>query len=159
MARESPVCAELLTSKAELLSPKHTLLAIFLLEEAAKGEQSQWHHYISILPRDHRTFPINYTNEELTELIGSSLLMQIHEKVFDLKKDYDRVLAACPQKFSKYRFRDFCWARTMVASRMFGVMIDGVKTNILAPFADMLNHRLPKQTVWNYLQTEGGFAI
>lgn len=42
---------------------------------------------------------------------------------------------------------------------MFGVYIDGVKTNILAPFADMLNHRLPKQTVWNYLQNEDSFII
>jgi hypothetical protein len=58
-----------------------------------------------------------------------------------------------------FSFRDFCWARTMVGSRMFGVFLDGVKTNILAPFADMLNHRLPKQTAWNYIQTEHGFAI
>ena len=42
---------------------------------------------------------------------------------------------------------------------MFGVVIDGVKTNILAPFADMLNHKLPKQTAWNYVQAENGFGI
>jgi histone-lysine N-methyltransferase SETD3 len=47
----------------------------------------------------------------------------------------------------------------MVGSRMFGVLVDGVKTNILAPFADMLNHKLPKQTAWNYVQAESGFAI
>ena len=35
---------------------------------------------------------------------------------------------------------------------MFGVNIDGIKTNILAPFADMLNHKLPKQTSWNFVQ-------
>jgi histone-lysine N-methyltransferase SETD3 len=73
-------------------------LAIFLLEEAIKGPNSPWHHYIDILPKDHSSFPINYTNEELLELIGTSLLLQIHEKVFDLKRDYDRVIASC-QKF------------------------------------------------------------
>jgi hypothetical protein len=38
----------------------------------------------------------------------------------------------------------------MVGSRVFGVFIDKVKTEILAPFADMLNHKIPKETVWNY---------
>ena len=47
-------------------------------------------------------------------------------------------------------FRDFCWARNIVGSRIFGLLIDEVKTDILAPFADMLNHKLPKQTAWNY---------
>ena len=42
---------------------------------------------------------------------------------------------------------------------MFGVHIDGVKTDILAPFADMLNHRLPKQSSWNYVPQEEGFVI
>ena len=90
--------------------------------------------------------------------MGSPLLLQIHEKVVDLKTDYDRLALASPL-LSYYSFKDFCWARTMVGSRMFGVYIDSVKTNILAPFADMLNHRLPKQTVWNYLQSEGCFII
>jgi protein-histidine N-methyltransferase len=30
-AKESPICSELLARKVELLSPKHTILAIFLL--------------------------------------------------------------------------------------------------------------------------------
>ena len=42
---------------------------------------------------------------------------------------------------------------------MFGLFIDGVKTDILAPFADMLNHRIPKQTSWNYDQNLNGFII
>lgn len=47
----------------------------------------------------------------------------------------------------------------MVGSRIFGLFIDGIKTDILAPFADMLNHKLPKETSWNFIQTEGGFGI
>lgn len=105
---------------------------------------------MDILPKDHSSFPINYTNEELTELVGSPFLIQIHEKVYDLKKDYDKICANCSE-FKKYKFRDFCWARTIVGSRIFGLLINGIKTDILAPFADMLNHRLPKQTSWNYI--------
>ena len=82
---------------------------------------------------------------------GSPFLFQIHERVLDIKRDYDKVFVLVAA-FRKYSFFDFCWARTMVGSRMFGVHIDGVKTNILAPFADMLNHKLPKQTSWNFVQ-------
>lgn len=84
--------------------------------------------------------------------------MQIHEKVLDLKRDYDRIFMVS-NNFKKYKFRDFCWARTIVGSRIFGVFINGVKTDILAPFADMLNHRLPKQTSWNYIDEKEGFII
>ena len=37
--------------------------------------------------------------------------------------------------------------------------MNGVKTEILVPFADMLNHRLPKQTAWNYSNEMNGFVI
>ena len=114
--------------------------------------------YLDILPRDLSSFPINYLNEELTELVGSPFLMQIHEKVYDLKKDYDRIYASS-EEFKKHSFRDFCWARTIVGSRIFGLLINGIKTDILAPFADMLNHKLPKQTSWNYIDEREGFVI
>ena len=73
----------------------------------------------------------------------------VHEKVLDLKKDYESILRA-DNSFTKYSFREFCWARMMVGSRIFGINMSGVKTEALVPFADMLNHRLPKQTAWNY---------
>jgi hypothetical protein len=38
----------------------------------------------------------------------------------------------------------------IISSRIFGINISGIKTDILVPFADMLNHRYIKQTVWNY---------
>lgn len=47
----------------------------------------------------------------------------------------------------------------MVSSRIFGLVISGVKTEVLVPFADMLNHKLPKQTVWNYIDPMNGFII
>jgi hypothetical protein len=76
------------------MSPKHTYLSIFLLQELMKQEKSAWKLYLDILPKDLNNFPINYTNEELTELLGSPFLMQIHEKVYDHNRDYDRVCAA-----------------------------------------------------------------
>lgn len=81
----------------------------------------------------------------------------IRERVEDLKKDYE--LTCRVDKEFKENFMDFCWARTTVCSRIFGLVIDGIKTDAMVPFADMLNHRVPKHTSWNYSQQEEGFVI
>lgn len=47
----------------------------------------------------------------------------------------------------------------MIGSRIFGINYSGMKTQVLVPFADMLNHRQPKQTVWNYEESVNGFVI
>lgn len=46
-----------------------------------------------------------------------------------------------------------------VCSRIFGITIQGNKTDALVPLADMLNHRVPKQTIWNYCDEREGFII
>ena len=51
------------------------------------------------------------------------------------------------------------WARMMVASRNFGVKIDGVQTDALVPYADMLNHLRPRQTSWTFNQSMYQFTI
>jgi len=38
----------------------------------------------------------------------------------------------------------------IVASRIFGVTIDKVKTDAFVPLADMLNHKRPRETTWYY---------
>jgi hypothetical protein len=50
-------------------------------------------------------------------------------------------------------------ARLLVSSRVFGIMVEGVKTDALVPVADMLNHHLPKQTSWFYCDKRKGFVI
>ena len=45
------------------------------------------------------------------------------------------------------------------SSRIFGITIDGVKTDAFVPLADMLNHRRPKQTSWMYDNEAKGFVI
>ena len=92
-------------------------------------------------------------------LEGSPFLFMIHEKVIDLKKDYTTILKCNDDFEEKYPFKSFCWARMMVGSRIFGVNIAGIKTEILVPFADMLNHRLPKETAWNFSNEMNGFVI
>ena len=47
----------------------------------------------------------------------------------------------------------------MVASRIFGIQVNGVKTDGFVPYADMLNHKRPRQTSWTYCNERGGFII
>lgn len=47
----------------------------------------------------------------------------------------------------------------MVASRIFGISINGHKTDAFVAYADMLNHRRPRQTTWSYCDKRQGFII
>ncbi len=47
----------------------------------------------------------------------------------------------------------------MVSSRIFGIQIENVKTDGFVPYADMLNHKRPRQTTWSYTDDRKGFII
>jgi histone-lysine N-methyltransferase SETD3 len=47
----------------------------------------------------------------------------------------------------------------IVSSRIFGVKIENKKTDILAPFADLLNHKRPRTTHWLYEDKYKAFII
>ena len=49
--------------------------------------------------------------------------------------------------------------REVISSRVFGVTIKGKKNDIIAPYADMLNHKRPRQTQWNFDDTSNSFMI
>jgi histone-lysine N-methyltransferase SETD3 len=47
----------------------------------------------------------------------------------------------------------------IISSRIFGVLINGNKTDALVPIADMLNHKTPKTTSWYFCDVLKGFVI
>ena len=49
--------------------------------------------------------------------------------------------------------------RLLVASRIFGISVEGHKTDGFVPYADMLNHKRPRETSWTYDDDRGGFII
>ena len=49
--------------------------------------------------------------------------------------------------------------RMMVSSRIFGIQVEGVKTDGFVAYADMLNHKRPRQTTWTYTDDRKGFII
>ena len=55
--------------------------------------------------------------------------------------------------------KEYSEIRMMVASRIFGIQVEGVKTDGFVPYADMLNHKRPRQTSWTYTDEREGFII
>ena len=139
----------------ELNSPKHCLLSCFLLFEA---NNPSYKYYFDLLPRDYSNFPIFYTNEELEYLCGSPFLNLIINKKIDMQMDYNKLCEKITN-FSQFSFDKFCKARCIVSSRVFGITMHNVKTDALVPFADLLNHRRPRQTQWFYDDDKDAFIV
>jgi len=140
---------------SELTSPKHCLLTSFLLSEE---KNPKWKFYFDLLPNDYSNFPIFYTQKELDYLKGSPFLNQIYDKKIDMKKDYEKLCKYIPS-FTQFPYKKFCEARMMISSRIFGIQIGENKTDVLAPFADLLNHKRPRQTQWYYDNILQSFVI
>lgn len=157
MAKASPIGAKMVEAGLDLLSPKHCFLTTYILQER-RNPDSFWWPYLNILPEQLRSFPIFYTPEEKEWLKGSPFLDQVNEKIDDIKEDYNTICNAVPE-YAQFPIDEFSRIRMTVSSRIFGMQIDDIKTDGFVPLADMLNHRRPRQTSWNYDQEKGGFII
>jgi histone-lysine N-methyltransferase SETD3 len=62
-------------------------------------------------------------------------------------------------EFAQFSLREYTEIRMIVASRIFGITIDGIKTDAFVPYADMLNHKRPRETTWFYSDEKEGFVI
>ena len=139
----------------DLNSPKHCLLSSFLLFEE---KNPKYKYYFDLLPKDFKNFPVFYTKEELGYLKGSPFLSQILDKKKDMKNDYIKLCEYIPE-FKQFKFSKFKEARVLISSRIFGISINDNKTDALAPFADLLNHKRPRQTQWYYDDNLNSFVI
>jgi histone-lysine N-methyltransferase SETD3 len=52
--------------------------------------------------------------------------------------------------FAQFTLDEYKEVRMLVSSRIFGITVNGVKTDGFVPLADMLNHRRPKQSTWYF---------
>ena len=144
--------------KKELSSPSHCILSYFLLKEIEKGEKSKWYYYFQFLPKSYLNFPIFYTEKELNILEGTKFKKLINEKKEEIKKDY-KILCQKIELFSQYSYDQFCKIRCIISSRLFGLIIKGKKNDIIAPFADLLNHKRSRDTKWFFSENENYFGI
>ena len=139
----------------ELASPKHCLLISILLFEK---DNPKWKYYFDIIPKNFCNFPIFYTDSELQYLKGSPFLNQILEKKSEIKRDFLKLCERIPL-FNNYSFQEFVEARMVISSRIFGISINNNKTDVLVPYADLFNHKRPRQTQWYYDDKINSFVI
>jgi len=144
MAFASPIGAQMFARnfRQRLISPKHSFLATYIMQERRK-EVTPFDKYIDILPKAFDNFPIFYTQEERTWLEGSPFQDQISEKIRDIQQDYNTICSEVPD-YRQFSLKEYSEIRMMVASRIFGIQVEGVTTDGFVPYADMLNHKRPR---------------
>ena len=143
--------------RQRLISPKHSFLSAFIMQERRKPD-SYWWPYMDILPKQFTNFPIFFTEYEKAFLNGSPFQLQIDEKIIDIKSDYDLICEEVPE-FAQFPLQEYSEMRMMVSSRIFGIQIENTSTDGFVAYADMLNHKRPRQTAWTYTDERGGFII
>lgn len=160
MAFASPIGKQMYERglRSRLISPKHTFLGTYIMQERRNPSGSIFQKYLDILPKDITEFPVFFTEEDKEWLNGSRFKGMINDKIDEIKKDYDLVCSEVPE-FAQFPLEEYTELRMIVASRIFGITIDGVKTDAFVPYADMLNHKRPRETSWYYSDEKKGFVI
>ena len=158
MGKATDVGRAVLEAELELDAPKHVFLMLFVLLDR-RDTRSFFVPYYDMLPSTLSNMPIFWDAQELQWLQGSHILAQIEERKRAIKNDYDAICKIWPSFIETCTLEDFKWARMCVCSRNFGVVIDGVRTSAMVPYADMLNHFRPRETKWTYDNSRGAFTI
>ena len=115
--------------------------------------------YYDILPETLNNMPIFWNKEELKYLEGSYLLEQIDDRNHAIEADYEAICKVCPEFHEIATLQEFKWARMCVCSRNFGLVINGLQTAALVPYADMLNHYRPRETKWQFDDSLQSFTV
>ena len=157
MAKAAPIGKKMVEAGLDLLSPKHCFLTSYILQER-RNVFSKWRFFLEILPKTMENFPIFFSAEEEALLEGSPFLEQVKDKRRDIEKDYETIAEVAPE-LREWTLREFSEVRMMVSSRIFGMNIEGQKTDGFVPMADMLNHKRPRETSWTYTDEKVGFVI
>jgi hypothetical protein len=130
-----------------------------LWDKKIHGNKSFFTPYYNILPCKLRNMPIFWNEVELQQLTGSYILVQIAERKRAIIDDYKSICSVVPNFTTIATLDEFIWARMIVCSRNFGLLINGVRTSALVPHADMLNHYRPRETKWTYDEEIQAFTI
>jgi histone-lysine N-methyltransferase SETD3 len=144
-----------------MLRSKHSFLAAFLLVERVKGEASFWWPYIQCLPTAYDHVPIHFADADLALLQGSMVLAKIADRRDSLRAEFVELQrhVGGTDHFGRFTLEEFVWARNVVVTRIFGMVVGGRKTDGLVPMADLLNHRRPRETKWTFDDAAGAFTV
>jgi protein-histidine N-methyltransferase len=139
----------IIEANLDLDAPKHIFLMLYMLLDR-HNPRSFFKPYYDILPKTLSNMPIFWNPDELKYLTGSYLLEQIQERNTAIEADYEAISKIIPKFRELCTLDEFKWARMCVCSRNFGLVINGIQTAALVPYADMLNHYRPRETKWQF---------
>jgi histone-lysine N-methyltransferase SETD3 len=100
----------------------HSHLAARLLHERGDA-RSVWRAYLDGLPTSFPSVPLFYGEEDIALLRGSYLLDMIALRRASLRDDFARLRSAV--ELADASLDAFVWARLVVCSRVFGVVVGG----------------------------------
>jgi histone-lysine N-methyltransferase SETD3 len=136
-----------------------TMLAVFVMFEKERGEESFWHPYLAMLP-----WPCSvadWSNSELDELQDRILSQQATMRPIKLREKYETLMNLLLPKYEDLFSREvhtlekYVFAWMTIQARAFGRRIPWTA---LVPFADCLNHT-NVQTKYDFNATESSKGI
>lgn len=140
-----------------LSAAKHCYTVVFILLDQERGG-SFFQPYYDALPKSFPSMPLFWPREQLQWLKGSYILTQVADRRRNLEKDYHEICRVSPD-FARFSLHRFTVMRMVVASRNFGIVVDGRKTDAMVPYGDMLNHLRPRETRWTFNRHRQCFTI
>jgi histone-lysine N-methyltransferase SETD3 len=158
MGKATDIGKKIIRANIDLDAPKHIFLMLFMLIDR-KNPNSFFKPYYDILPPTLSNMPIFWTEKELQALKGSHVLNQIEERKMAIDNDYMAICQVAPEFVHICTSHDFAWARMAVCSRNFGMVVNGLRTAALVPYADMLNHYRPRESKWQFEDSCQAFTI
>ena len=137
------------------------ILAVYLLQERGKGAASFWRHWLDVLPASFSSLPMFFSAAELGELSGcTELLLKVRSQQKSMRDEYNSIMRLPGiGAFPAFSYDDFVWAALAVGTRVFSLCINGAKTSVLAPLADMMNHKNPAGSSWSYCNRKEAFTL
>ena len=156
LGKETNIGKEVLEKDIKLFS-NHNWIT-FVLLETFRDKDSYFYSYVDIMPKEFNNVPINFSEYYIKKLSGSQCIENIDNKRKSLMVDYVN-LKKNIDSFRNYNYNDYVWARTVVITRIYGIIINNKKTQALVPFADMLNHKIYPKTRWTFNDKDKFFEI
>lgn len=163
-ALNHPVLGPIL-NQYEDLQLGRTPMAIWLLYEMNLGESSFFYPWLRLLPKK-LNLPILWTQEELSELKGTSIYDRVLKDLDWLIEDYERVFPNTLFKnhndlFKKenYTLDSYLWAWGTIWSRNTELERGNTMTAYLLPFVDFINHNRTKSVSINLSFNEKEFVL
>ena len=123
---------------------EYIAIALLLISERAKGEDSTWCRYVDVLPTVEEVGPtFAWAEEDIANLEGSPVVNATRSMIAKLKAEHADAVASArpPLDASIFTFEAWEWAFCMLFSRAIRLK-SGRKGELLAlvPYVDFINH-------------------